>query len=146
MMTVVVLDTNVVVSFLIAARGPIGRIFREIERGAVVLLISHEILGEYDHALKYDRVRNLHKLSDSEVTIRIMDLVRVGVFVPAFESLGPIASDPNDDMFLECAVAGEADFIITGDRHLLEIGEYQGVRIVTASAFMAYWDMIAEDE
>jgi putative PIN family toxin of toxin-antitoxin system len=45
--------------------------------------------------------------------------------------------DPADDKFLECAVAGAADYLVTGDEDLLAVGRYQGLAIVTAREFLA---------
>jgi uncharacterized protein len=51
-------------------------------------------------------------------------------------ALQVIIDDPDDDRVLECAVAGEVDYIVSGDRHLLKLGSYQGISIVTAREFM----------
>ena len=52
------------------------------------------------------------------------------------ESLKVIADDPDDDRVLECAVKGRADVIVSGDRHLLKLGRYRGVSIVTVRQFL----------
>ena len=51
-------------------------------------------------------------------------------------TLHAIADDPDDNRVLECAIAGKADFIVSGDRHLLRVGEYDGVPIVTVRQFL----------
>ena len=48
-----------------------------------------------------------------------------------------IAADPSDDMVLACAVAGKADYIVSGDPHLLDLGEYEGIRIVSPAVFVS---------
>ncbi|NCO65593.1 MAG: putative toxin-antitoxin system toxin component, PIN family [Candidatus Aquicultor secundus] len=47
-----------------------------------------------------------------------------------------ITEDPSDNMFLVCAVEGKADFIISGDNHLLDVGTYQGIQILTPCEFV----------
>ncbi len=47
-----------------------------------------------------------------------------------------IAADPDDDVIVECAVVGEAEFIVSGDHHLLELHSHQGIQIVTAAVFL----------
>ena len=56
--------------------------------------------------------------------------------VSAAISLSVIKADPDDDRVLECAVAGRADYIVSGDKHLLNLAEYQGIRILTLREFM----------
>ncbi len=56
-----------------------------------------------------------------------------------------IAADPDDDRVLEAAVAGEADFIVSGDRHLLDLGRYEGIEIVTPARFLAELSMRPPD-
>ena len=51
-----------------------------------------------------------------------------------------IGDDPEDNRVLECAVTGGASFIISGDKHLLELKEYQGIVVLSPSAFLAFLD------
>ena len=53
------------------------------------------------------------------------------------EELDVIASDKSDNRYVECAVAGGAHYIITGDEHLLELGEYEGITVLTPAALVA---------
>ena len=48
-----------------------------------------------------------------------------------------VAADPDDDAVVECAVAGQAGFIVSGDRHLLDLGRYLDIEIITAAEFLA---------
>lgn len=48
-----------------------------------------------------------------------------------------VKDDPDDDRVLECAITGEAEFIVTGDRHLLRMGTFNGIEIVTVRDFMS---------
>ena len=47
-----------------------------------------------------------------------------------------VYDDPDDDKFIECAVSGNADYIISGDQHLLQLKEYSGIKILNASEFL----------
>ena len=51
-----------------------------------------------------------------------------------------IQADPTDNKYLACALEGEADYIDSGDRHLLDLGLYQGIKIIKAKAFLKIWD------
>ena len=48
-----------------------------------------------------------------------------------------IAAEPDDDAVLECAVVGQAQYLVSGDRHLLAVGNYQGIQIMKAAEFLA---------
>lgn len=61
------------------------------------------------------------------------------------ERLSVVERDESDNRFIECAVEGEADLIVSGDRHLLSVGEYQGIRVVTPAAFVGYLDSLKDD-
>ena len=63
-------------------------------------------------------------------------LETVAEIVEPEEVLDVIAEDPDDNRVLECAVKGRADLIVSGDRHLLKLGSYQGIAIVTVRQFM----------
>lgn len=63
-------------------------------------------------------------------------LERVAELVSPAHVLSVITEDPDDDRVLECAIAGRADIIISGDRHVLKLGEYEGIAIMTARQFM----------
>ena len=52
-------------------------------------------------------------------------------------ALAVVRDDPHDDKFIECAMQESADFIVTGDSHLWQLGEYQGIQIVTPAVFLA---------
>ena len=60
------------------------------------------------------------------------------------ETLDIIKYDETDNRYLECAVAGKADYIVSGDNHLLSIGEYKGIIILSPAAFVALLDAAIE--
>ena len=51
---------------------------------------------------------------------------------------GVVVNDPTDNMFLDCASAGQVEFLVTGDRHLLDLMEYEGIPIITPARFLQY--------
>ncbi len=56
-----------------------------------------------------------------------------------------VIPDETDNRYGECAVEGEADVIVSGDRHLLTVGEYQGIQVLTPAAFVALLDSVADE-
>ena len=59
------------------------------------------------------------------------------VLVDPKEKIRLIEDDPKDNIFIECALAGECKFIVSGDHHLLKLKEYKDIKIVTAKEFMS---------
>lgn len=131
----IVVDTNIVMGGLINPhRSSSGKVVGLWLADRVEVLVSPEIRGEYlDIAGKMrfgrpeavqERARNLERL-----------LAKARAVEPEvrFDS---VPEDPADNRFLECAVAGGAECILTSDRHLLTLVEFRGVRILTAGAFV----------
>src|SRR3712207_215360 len=95
----VVVDTNVFVSAFLSPAGVPAQISKRFEQGAFELLVSDEILAEYEKVLQYDRVRWLHKLTGEQITHAIEDLRTIAILVEPTVSLMVVAGDPDDDKF-----------------------------------------------
>lgn len=133
----VVIDTNVLVSRFLSPKGPPAEIFARWESHAFELLVSEPILAEYHRVLQYPHLSERHGMSTAAIVELVAALRQVAILVTPTEQLDVIAADPADNMFLECAVAGDAAYIVSGDAHLLRLGAYQGISILTPSAFLA---------
>ncbi len=66
----------------------------------------------------------------------LQHLTLISTKVTPKENVEVIREDPEDNKFLDCAVAGKADYIVSGDQHLLELNEHEGIKIVTASELL----------
>jgi putative PIN family toxin of toxin-antitoxin system len=136
-----VLDANVVVSALIRPEGPAGRILDRVARGAGVhAVVSVAILDEYRRSLAYPKVRRCLKLPAAEVNAWVDALVLVADIVAGERTVTVVAADPDDDKYLAGALEGGAAFVVSGDRHLLDVGAYEGVRVVTPREFLEMLD------
>jgi len=62
--------------------------------------------------------------------------LQVAVLTPGELAVEAVADDPADDLVLACALEGNADFIISGDKHLLNLRNYQGIQMVTPAEFL----------
>ncbi len=86
--------------------------------------------------LRYPRIVKRHR-QDEKAIQRFLELLSgEAVAVEPTEVLDVVKEDESDNRYLECAIEGKAQYIISGDRHLLELGEYQGVIILPPAAFM----------
>ena len=136
----VVLDTNVIVSAAISPASPPARIHAAWEQGMFELLVSSALLAEYRRALGYERVRERHRKEDNELDALVRDYAMAAVLVEPEHTLSIITADPDDKRVLECAVAGIASYIVSGDRHLLTLGIYQEIPILSPRTFSALLD------
>lgn len=131
-----VLDANVFVSAAIRPDGPPGRIIGQFLRtDAFTLVLSEAIVDEVMRALAYPKVRR-HVRPGLDPALWIEDLVVLADFVPEPSQASGVSKDPDDDKYLAAAIAGRAPLVVSGDPHLLAVGEHEGVRIVTPRAFL----------
>jgi putative PIN family toxin of toxin-antitoxin system len=132
MQPIAVYDTNILFSG-IGWRGSPYRCLELARQGIVDGLTCSEILDELG-----EKLTTKLNFSLSETTDVIADLLGCLRVVKITNMLKAILADPEDDKIIECAVVGKATHIVTGDRrHLLPLGSYQGVLIVTAADFLA---------
>ena len=110
-MTRVVLDTNVVVSALLARHGNEAQVLRLLFTGVLQPCVSEAVLAEYTSVLRRRKFKNLSRIVIGDV---LMGLSR-GHFVRTEHTLA-ISPDPSDNRFLECAEASNADFLVTGNK------------------------------
>jgi uncharacterized protein len=128
----VVLDTNVIVSGLNFHKSNPGKILLLVASGAIANLTSIHILDETKRIL-VDKFFWTHK----EVEAAEVWLTTFSKSVNPKNRIAVIADDP-DNRILECAIEGTADFIISGDHHLTNLKNYQGIKIVAPSTFLAF--------
>ena len=127
-MVKVVADTNIYISALFWHGNPYKFIHLCFERKAK-LVISRQIIDELERILltdgKFEMPREDVALY-SEIILSCAELVS-----PNF-TLNVIIKDPADDRILECAVEGGVDYLVSGNKHLFDVKEFQGIKIVTA--------------
>ena len=126
----VVIDTNVFVSSVLG--GALAEILNRWRAGQFTLIVTDEIVREYLEVLR----RPKFALPVDVVDTIIGYVFHRAEFVIPAEPLAVVSADPKDDKFLEAAVAGEADLIVSGDRHLLDLLAFRQASIVTARDFL----------
>ena len=132
----VVLDTNIIVSRYLTPRGRVARIVDLWEQGALDLLTSEVILREYVRVLNYPRLRPVHRLADAQLVEIEESFREFTELVEPVETPAVVEDDPDDDHFLACADSGGADCLVTGDPHLLKLGSYKGIPILSPADFL----------
>jgi uncharacterized protein len=132
----IVLDTNILVSGFLVRGGNPARIMDHWEAGTFELLMAEPILAECRRVLGYSRIQKKYKYSNDEADTYVMGLGRLATVVSPNETLDAVIADPDDNRILECAQAGDADYIVSGDSHLKDLGSYAGIQILTPAAFL----------
>ncbi|MBT8352635.1 MAG: putative toxin-antitoxin system toxin component, PIN family [Deltaproteobacteria bacterium] len=127
----IVLDTNVFISGVFFS-GPPFEILKAWLDKRIQIIISSEILQEYKRVGEV----LMHRYPDIEITPILKSFSKKATSVSAPHLPHPVCVDPDDDKFLACAAAGNAELIISGDRHLLDINEFQGIKIVKPRTFV----------
>jgi putative PIN family toxin of toxin-antitoxin system len=126
----VVIDTNIMVASLFGGRS--RRLIDLWRSGGLTLCLSEEIRGEYlDILTRFTRVR-----PDVRALIASLEAADNAIVAEPAERIDAVADDPADNAFLECAVAAQAEAIISTDRHLLDLGTFRGIPILQPGRFL----------
>jgi uncharacterized protein len=127
-----VLDTNVVISSLLF-RGPLSAIHAAWTSKRFVLLLSRQVLGEDARVLVFPKFR----LSEADIAGLIRnELLQFAEPVEVVSRVDAVRADPDDNRFLELAVDGNADLVVSGDRHLLDLGTWRDIPILSSRGFL----------
>ena len=129
-----VMDTNVLVSGVLW-RGVPFHLLRWAEGGTLIIYTSLEIMAEVHRVLHYPKFQQYidnQQVSPGELFAKIVSLCTI---IQADQVVKGVCSDADDEKFLSCALAANVKVLVSGDRHLLDLKQYQSVRILTAREF-----------
>lgn len=135
----IVVDANVFSCALMNPGGTPGAVVaRLVQDNRDTLLLSHEITTELKRILFYPKVRMRVQHTDEELEMWLLSLQMIAhIVVPRFTYPVLVAEDPADDTYLIAAIEGSAHFIVSGDKHLLNLKTYQGIQILTPFDFLS---------
>jgi putative PIN family toxin of toxin-antitoxin system len=128
----VVLDTNVLISALIKAGKPRELFFRLVEEKALIL--SKNILNEFLEVAEDPRIKKY--ASEQETTAFLNSLGDAAKIIRVKSKFRAVKEDPDDDVILRTAYDGKAHYIVSGDNHLLSLGQFRGIKIVTVDEML----------
>ncbi|RJP53977.1 MAG: putative toxin-antitoxin system toxin component, PIN family [Anaerolineaceae bacterium] len=133
----VVLDTNIIISS--ALGGALVLVLEKWDAGKFTVIVTTDLVSEYFEVL------NRPKFGLKQATIdKITNYIyQFSEFVVPEEKIQFIVDDPKDDKFLEAAIAGKVDFIVSGDNHLLELKKFRSIPIISGREFL---DWLKENE
>jgi putative PIN family toxin of toxin-antitoxin system len=133
----VVLDANIYVSALITAGGNPAQILTRWQEGEIDVVVSDEIIEEIRRVTSYPKLWERYRSVRENRDELIERLREIAIVVEPSRTLSAVLQDESDNRYVECAIEGRAEYIVTGDPHLLDIREYQGVEILSPAALLA---------
>lgn len=131
----VVLDTSVLVSSMIASSGTIGQVLHLLRKGEFNAVFSEPIIEELIEVLGRPRIREKYHIRSKDIQMLLGLILLRGVSVVATTRI-VACRDPRDNKFLEAAIDGKAECIVTGDSDLLALHPFQGVAILSPAEFV----------
>jgi putative PIN family toxin of toxin-antitoxin system len=131
-----VVDANLLVSGFISPFSYPREIERRWRNGEFVLVTSFGIIEEVNRVLHLPRIQQKYRLTESDIQAFVLTLTYQADCVAGKVVLEGVAPDRGDDKVISCAVEAQADFIVTGDKRLQQVGGYQGIRIINAESFI----------
>ncbi len=131
----IVFDTNILVSAMLW-RGTPYRCLLAIRAGLAELILSPPIIDEFRNVLDKKFALTREEIDEG---IAIVQESATLIAIPG--TLRVVTDDPEDDKFIETALVAGAQCLISGDKHLLRLGDYRGIKVISARAFL---DMLAE--
>jgi putative PIN family toxin of toxin-antitoxin system len=127
----VVIDTNVLISSIFFS-GPPSKILSHWKERDFTTVISESIISEY--------TRVTEEISKKFPEIEISEILELFILNSEIVDTGDlkirVCEDPDDNKFLECAIVGNCSVIVSGDKHLLKLREYQGIKILRPREFI----------
>lgn len=131
-----VLDTNLLVSYLLTHRPPVATLIDEhLVQEHFTLVTGAALLEELDRVLRYPKLQRYYSEETGTRFVALIAALSEVVELP--ESVPPISRDPDDDWVIACAVVGQADVIVSGDRDLLTLEQVGEIPILSAAQSLA---------
>ena len=127
----VVIDTNVILSAILFGGKP-KQVLEMALSGSIQLAISESLVIELQGVLQ----RPKFELSAQLVQTIVSEYTSIASWIEPSEHFNVVVDDPSDNYFIDCAVAAKADYLITGDRHLLSLGTFKMIKIVSVDTFI----------
>ena len=132
-----VLDTNVIVSSVLSKRGAPFHLMEAWHTSRFIFVTSEDIIKEVGRVLSEPRLKETFHITEQRINriIETLSLDAVLAYGNANAS-GAVPDDPSDEMFLVAALNGNASTIVSGDKHLLDLGTFRAITILRPRQFL----------
>ena len=130
-MVKIVIDTNVVLSAILFGGKP-RQILEAALGGTIKICISAATIAELERVLH----RSKFGFGSQMVQTIISEITAIAEWVEPHRHRQLVVDDPDDNMFLDCAIEGKVDYLVSGDHHLLSIGKCEGMQVINPDGFI----------
>ncbi len=135
----ITVDTNVLISATFWY-GDSNKIILLAEGKSVELILSKEIVEEYAEVLEYDEIKSKIKDKGLNAKYSLGKIISIAKIAIPKEKFDIIKDDKDDNKVIDAAVEGKVDYIVTSDRHLLDLKEFKRIKIITPKEFIGMID------
>jgi len=132
----VVVDMNVLISATIKPSSSLAQILVYIRNGKFDFLYFPEFLQEYAEVCSRPRLWEKYQLDKDEIEATIQIMASRGILVHVVTQID-VCRDPDDNIFLSLALDGKADYIVSGDKDLLDLSPFQNIPIIKPAEFLS---------
>jgi len=132
----VVLDANQFVSTVLVPVGRPAQILDAWHQNQLEILVSPAILAETRRVLLYPRLQRRHGWDVAQIDAFLDGLLSSAILTSGDTDIRDVVDDPTDNKYLACALEGHAEYLITGDQHLLQLDPWRGIRIIPPAVFL----------
>lgn len=139
-----VLDTNVLVSALLRPLGKPAQILEQ-QPSRFELFLSEAILAETLEVLQRKRIQKKDPITKQAIEAFIIRLRNASIMVIVVDIENIITTDPPDNLVLACAVQSNADYLVSGNLHFINLKEYRNVKMVTPAQFLEILKSLADN-
>lgn len=140
-----VLDTNIIVISFMRPDTPPAKLRAALDAGRFELICSPLLLAEWEDVLRRQRLQRLFGTPPAAIDEFLWGVPVSTIWIPVTPITPLVVEDPDDDIVLVTALAGQADALVSGDQHLLALKpSYHGIQILTASEFLGFLDSQGE--
>ena len=126
----VMLDTNVLVSVALVAKGASAYLVELWRDGELEIIVTEALIEEVVEVLRRPHIRRRYQVREPDIQAVQHAMRRHGLMVPGVLEVEAVEDDPDDNTILAAAIEGEARYVVTGDQHLLRLGQFQGIPIL----------------
>lgn len=132
----VVPDVQALIQAAISRTGPAALLIASWEQGNSTLITCEQIISDYASVLRRPHIMGKFRhITPQSIAASVLTLRNQAIVVALTDAPRVVPEDPDDDIVVACAVLGSADYIVSRDRHLLRLGAYQGIPVVSTEAF-----------
>lgn len=132
----IAVDTNVFISTIIKPENKVGMIIVRMRNGEYTLLYSLGVLEEILEVVTRDKIWKRYRLTEETLNAFVNSIITYGERVQVLTVLN-VCRDPDDNMLLALALDGRADYIVSGDRDLLDLSIFQDIPIIKPAEFLS---------